>query len=54
MTPTKITIGFEKGDAVSINGERLSPATLLGSAQRLWAATTALAGSIWWRTGLSA
>lgn len=26
---TKITIGFEKGDAVSINGERLSPATLL-------------------------
>lgn len=27
--PTKITIGFEKGDAVSINGERLSPATVL-------------------------
>ncbi|MFK7793515.1 MAG: argininosuccinate synthase [Devosiaceae bacterium] len=27
--PTKITIGFEKGDAVSINGQRLSPATLL-------------------------
>jgi len=27
--PIKITIGFEKGDAVSINGERLSPATLL-------------------------
>ncbi len=27
--PTKITIGFEMGDAVSINGERLSPATLL-------------------------
>src|SRR6056297_242254 len=27
--PTEITIGFEKGDAVSINGERLSPATLL-------------------------
>lgn len=27
--PSKITIGFEKGDAVSINGERLSPATLL-------------------------
>ncbi len=27
--PTNITIGFEKGDAVSINGERLSPATLL-------------------------
>jgi argininosuccinate synthase len=28
-TPTIIKIGFEKGDAVSINGERLSPATLL-------------------------
>lgn len=27
--PTKITVGFEKGDAVSINGVRLSPATLL-------------------------
>jgi argininosuccinate synthase len=27
--PTKITIGFEKGDAVSINGQQLSPATLL-------------------------
>ncbi len=26
---TIITIGFEQGDAVSINGERLSPATLL-------------------------
>ncbi len=27
--PTVISIGFEKGDAVSINGEKLSPATLL-------------------------
>ncbi|MGE0339774.1 MAG: argininosuccinate synthase [Xanthobacteraceae bacterium] len=27
--PTTVTIGFEKGDAVSIDGERLSPATLL-------------------------
>jgi argininosuccinate synthase len=27
--PTYITVGFEKGDAVSINGEELSPATLL-------------------------
>ncbi|HCE22719.1 MAG TPA: argininosuccinate synthase, partial [Hyphomonas sp.] len=24
-----ITIGFERGDAVSINGEEMSPATLL-------------------------
>ena len=28
-TPTYVEIGFEKGDAVSIDGERLSPATLL-------------------------
>jgi argininosuccinate synthase len=28
-TPEIIEVGFEKGDAVSINGERLSPATLL-------------------------
>jgi len=28
-TPEYITIGFEKGDAVSINGEKMSPATLL-------------------------
>ena len=28
-TPEYITIGFEKGDPVSINGETLSPATLL-------------------------
>jgi len=27
--PTHITIGFERGDAVSINGARLSPASLL-------------------------
>jgi len=27
-TPTEIEIGFEKGDAVSLNGERMSPATL--------------------------
>jgi argininosuccinate synthase len=28
-TPETITIGFEKGDAVSVNGEALSPAALL-------------------------
>ena len=27
--PTNIEVGFEKGDAVSINGKKLSPATLL-------------------------
>ncbi|MCE4224025.1 argininosuccinate synthase [Methylobacterium sp. C25] len=34
-TPTVITIGFEKGDAVSIDGERLSPATLLAKLNQL-------------------
>ena len=29
MTPEIITIGFEKGDPVSVNGETLSPAELL-------------------------
>ena len=28
-TPTEITIDFEKGDPVAINGEKMSPATLL-------------------------
>ncbi|MEM1151955.1 MAG: argininosuccinate synthase [Pseudomonadota bacterium] len=28
-TPETITVGFERGDAVSINGEAMSPATLL-------------------------
>ncbi|EJW21218.1 argininosuccinate synthase [alpha proteobacterium IMCC14465] len=28
-TPTEITVGFKGGDAVSINGENMSPATLL-------------------------
>ena len=28
-TPEYITVGFEKGDAVSVNGEKLSPAALL-------------------------
>jgi argininosuccinate synthase len=28
-TPTEITVEFERGDAVGINGERLSPASLL-------------------------
>src|SRR3954467_2500808 len=34
-TPEIITIGFEKGDAVSVNGEKLSPATLLGQVNGL-------------------
>ncbi|MEH3118719.1 MAG: argininosuccinate synthase [Methylorubrum populi] len=33
--PTVIAIGFERGDAVSIDGERLSPATLLAKLNEL-------------------
>jgi argininosuccinate synthase len=33
--PTIITIGFERGDAVSIDGERLSPASLLAKLNEL-------------------
>jgi argininosuccinate synthase len=33
--PTIITIGFERGDAVSIDGEKLSPATLLAKLNEL-------------------
>jgi len=33
--PTIITIGFERGDPVSLNGERLSPATLLARLNNL-------------------
>tara|TARA_R110002110_G_scaffold56762_7_gene161038 strand:+ start:4067 stop:5296 length:1230 start_codon:yes stop_codon:yes gene_type:complete len=34
-TPTYIDVGFEKGDAVSIDGETLSPATLLTKLNKL-------------------
>ncbi len=34
-TPEVITIGFEKGDAVSVNGVRLSPASLLAKLNEL-------------------
>ena len=50
---TMIEIGFEKGDAVSLNGKQLSPAEMLTRLNDL-AMTTASAGSIWWRTALSA
>ncbi len=33
--PTVIEIGFERGDAVSIDGEKLSPATLLAKLNEL-------------------
>ena len=50
---TVITIGFEKGDAVSVDGKPLSPATLLATLNDS-AATTASAASIWSRTASSA
>ncbi|MDN3564646.1 argininosuccinate synthase [Paeniroseomonas aquatica] len=34
-TPTEITVEFERGDAVAINGERLSPASLLAALNAL-------------------
>ncbi len=34
-TPTIVTIGFETGDAVSIDGEKLSPASLLAKLNQL-------------------
>ena len=33
--PTEVTIGFEAGDAVSIDGEKMSPATLLTQLNKL-------------------
>ena len=34
-TPTIVTVGFERGDAVSIDGEALSPATILAKLNEL-------------------
>jgi argininosuccinate synthase len=34
-TPTYIEIGYEKGDPVSLNGERLSPATMLATLNKI-------------------
>ena len=34
-TPTEITLDFEKGDPVAINGQRMSPATLLAKLNEL-------------------
>ena len=50
---TYITIDFEKGDAVAIDGVTLSPATLLTSSTSS-ARPTASAGSTWSRTASSA
>ena len=52
--PTYITVDFERGDAVAIDGKKLSPATLLTKLNELSKVTTASAVSIWSRTALSA
>jgi argininosuccinate synthase len=52
-TPEMVEIGFEKGDAVAINGEAMSPATIL-TGSTSWAASTASAASTWWKTASSA
>ncbi len=53
-TPEIITIGFERGDAVSVDGEKLSPALFADQTQRAGAASTASAASTWSRTASSA
>ena len=52
--PAYVTIDFERGDAVAIDGKKLSPAQLLDAAQRARPPATASAGSIWSRTASSA
>ena len=50
---TDVEIDFEKGDAVAIDGEALSPAALLTRLNAL-GRPTASAGWTWWRTASSA
>ena len=52
-TPEMVEITFERGDAVAINGERMSPATILTRLND-WAASMASASSTWWKTASSA
>jgi argininosuccinate synthase len=52
-TPEMVEITFEKGDAVAINGEAMSPATIL-TRSTSWAASTASGGSTWSRAASSA
>ncbi len=53
-TPTVISIDFEKGDPVAIDGKKMSPATSAGEAQRSSAKPTASAVSISLKTASSA
>ncbi len=50
---TYVEIGFEKGDAVSIDGEKLSPPPYWRGSMR-WARPMASGGWIWWKTASSA
>ena len=52
--PGEVTIGFEKGVPVSVNGKRMKAFELLEDAQRASARSTASAASTWWRTASSA
>ena len=52
--PEYITIDFESGDGVALNGEAMSPATLLAELNDARQAGTASAGSTWSRTASSA
>ena len=52
-TPEYVTIDFERGDPVAVDGKKLSPAALLTRSIRS-ARSTASAGSIWSRTASSA
>ena len=52
-TPTYIEVGFETGDAVSIDGEALSPATLLTRLNEVGGAN-GVGRSTWSRTASSA
>ena len=49
-----MTIGFEAGKPVSLNGKKLAGVALLEAAEPRLAASTASGASIWWRTVLSA
>jgi argininosuccinate synthase len=51
--PEYITIDFERGDGVALNGEAMSPPPCWPRSTNL-AASTASAGSIWSRTASSA
>ena len=51
---TEVTIDFEQGIPVAVNGEAHGPVELLVAAQPHRRASTASAASTWWRTGSSA